>query len=659
MDWKVFSCRILFSIVGPCRLLTRLPRSALPAVPLVVAWCALVQPVRSCRFMRRADLEFASNGEKASIVDALSSTTLEKLVVLGRGACRGNPLEPFDIIDEENHDGLSQKAASWSPLMGSSPPGSPGTATRVTGMHAVLELPGNPSDSAQRGAVALLTGDAPRPWEWGYDALAVAEATEGHALYLTANTCFERLHLVAALGLDSTALSCYLWEAEQSYCFDAHPPPKRLQAQSQQFQLPGASYASTIFRSSSQTMRLEDVDHQTETPALDWRARQMLNPYHHSGHAADVTSAAAHFLCSNVISARLTATDVGAVLFAAAMHDFRHPALSNNYILNAASAACDPVWEGLATTYNDISILESMHAAEAFRLLRKPNANFIATCTSRVRRRFRKIAISCILATDLARAGEFIGKFEKELEKVISYSSFNIDAEPSAGKPSRGAGSGDKDGGPVGFQDDAAKIALAQMIVKVSDVSHPARQWKVHSAWTSRIQEEFAAQGARERRTNLPVSPLCDVSEVMPKAQLGFIDFVVKPCVTPLAKLCSAEGYSLEWLEQLNANRREWQRLHKEQAVRSTSSGCGDPACTQRRSPELAKVSPSPISTDEVPNGSVPTSPGGSRRARDSVKARTPTRRERLGSMSKDRKTELELQPEGNEIDVHSSQAAA
>ena len=62
-------------------------------------------------------------------------------------------------------------------------------------MHAVLELPGNPSDSAQRGAVALLTGDAPRPWEWGYDALAVAEATEGHALYLTANTCFERLHL--------------------------------------------------------------------------------------------------------------------------------------------------------------------------------------------------------------------------------------------------------------------------------------------------------------------------------------------------------------------------------------------------------------------------------------------------------------------------------
>ena len=119
--------------------------------------------------MRRADLEFASNGEKASIVDVLSSTTLEKLVVLGRGACRGNPLEPFDIIDKENHDGLSHKVASWSPLIGSSPPGSPGTATRVTGMHAVLELSGNPSDSAQRGAVAMLTGDAPRPWEWGYD----------------------------------------------------------------------------------------------------------------------------------------------------------------------------------------------------------------------------------------------------------------------------------------------------------------------------------------------------------------------------------------------------------------------------------------------------------------------------------------------------------
>lgn len=35
-----------------------------------------------------------------------------------------------------------------------------------------------------------------------------------------------------------------------------------------------------------------------------------------------------------------------------------------------------------------------------------------------------------------------------------------------------------------------------QMMMKCADISHPARQWKVHERWSLLICEEFYRQGA-------------------------------------------------------------------------------------------------------------------------------------------------------------------
>ena len=364
----------------------------------------------------RRDLVGSELGSWDALVsDKIQSLTLDELLKRAKEACSSAPrIDPFNDGDDAgpSDDNLDQEED-----------------------HAVPQIPGYAVDSsASIGAVQILTGTTPRPWDWGYNALSVAAASEGHALYLTMQISLEQLHIVAALALDSDALSRFLYEAEVAYCFDAQVSS-------------GAASCSP------------------------------KNPYHHSGHAADVTAAASHMLACEEVSSRLQAADALAVLFAAAMHDFRHPGLANNYIINTRAAAHTSLWSELATTYNDTSVLENMHAAQAFRLLNKPGRNFMACCSARHNRRFRHMVINCILATDLARSKEFISKFETELEAAA----VKLAQDPQSAEL-------------FGFVDDAGRLNLAQMIVKASDVSHAARSWEQHIEWTERIQLEFAAQ---------------------------------------------------------------------------------------------------------------------------------------------------------------------
>jgi calcium/calmodulin-dependent 3',5'-cyclic nucleotide phosphodiesterase len=71
---------------------------------------------------------------------------------------------------------------------------------------------------------------------------------------------------------------------------------------------------------------------------------------------------------------------------------------------------------------------------------------------------------------------------------------------------------------------------LMHMILKLADVSHPSKEWKVHRQWTDMIVAEFYKQGRIESSLNMPISPLCDESKAdLPKSQQGFINFVVSP----------------------------------------------------------------------------------------------------------------------------------
>eukprot|EP01105_Mastigella_eilhardi_P021294 TRINITY_DN5146_c0_g1_i10.p1 TRINITY_DN5146_c0_g1~~TRINITY_DN5146_c0_g1_i10.p1 ORF type:complete len:396 (+),score=74.82 TRINITY_DN5146_c0_g1_i10:846-2033(+) len=119
------------------------------------------------------------------------------------------------------------------------------------------------------------------------------------------------------------------------------------------------------------------------------------NPYHNTRHVCDVAQAV-HWMilaCDNVM--QLQPLERFALLFASFIHDMSHPGVNNNFLIATR--------DDLAQTYNDISVLESMHVSSAFKLMAQPALNFIADFSPHKYKEFRSLVVTAILATDMAK----------------------------------------------------------------------------------------------------------------------------------------------------------------------------------------------------------------------------------------------------------------
>ena len=78
-------------------------------------------------------------------------------------------------------------------------------------------------------------------------------------------------------------------------------------------------------------------------------------------------------------------------------------------------------------------------------------------------------------------------------------------------------------------------------ILHCADISNPAKISKVYKKWVDLVFIEFFNQGDMEKKQDLPISLLCDrETTIIPKCQIGFIKFVVKPSFDVL-KIISPE----------------------------------------------------------------------------------------------------------------------
>ena len=72
----------------------------------------------------------------------------------------------------------------------------------------------------------------------------------------------------------------------------------------------------------------------------------------------------------------------------------------------------------IAVRYNDVSVLENYHVAESFAILSRPEYNVVQPFQKDKYKKFRKIMIDAILATDMshhfAQLGIFKGKILSE-----------------------------------------------------------------------------------------------------------------------------------------------------------------------------------------------------------------------------------------------------
>ena len=236
------------------------------------------------------------------------------------------------------------------------------------------------------------------------------------------------------------------------------------------------------------------------------------NPYHTSLHAADVVQAVGAFLVVPRLSSTLSQTDALCVLLAAMIHDFKHPGVSNSYLVKTD----DPI----AVRYNDESVLENFHSSEGFSLLHRDGVggrfDVLGCLSDEARRAARFLIIKLVLATDLANGAKITSAFKSRLSMAHT----------------------------MGETDDD-KLLVMQQMIKCADVSHPARAIEMHERWSSLISEEFYKQGDLEKSIGLPISPLCDrEAHNLAKSQIGFIEYVVKPAFVAFSSFCEVETWN-------------------------------------------------------------------------------------------------------------------
>ena len=91
---------------------------------------------------------------------------------------------------------------------------------------------------------------------------------------------------------------------------------------------------------------------------------------------------------SEVVTAKLEAL---ALVFGAAIHDYRHPGVSNNFLRHTE--------HDIYLTHADESTLERFHVGQAFLLLNNDRLNFMANMKPSERILFRMLVTRLVLAT--------------------------------------------------------------------------------------------------------------------------------------------------------------------------------------------------------------------------------------------------------------------
>lgn len=262
------------------------------------------------------------------------------------------------------------------------------------------------------------------------------------------------------------------------------------------------------------------------------------NPYHNSAHAADVAQFINYMMQLPLIRDSMGALDNMAMLVACIVHDYDHPGKNNAFLVN--------VRDKLAINYNDRSVLENHHASATFRILQDEENNIFCNLTPNQYTQVRAAIVTNVLATDAAMHFDNLGKFK---------------AKTTAGD--------------FDFDKDADRQMVMAMCTKCSDMNNPSRPEALSSEWTRLIMEEFFIQGDTEKELDLPVSMFMDrYSTDIPKCQLGFIDFIVRPMFDAMNAFIPIP----EIMHNIELNRRKWASK-----VEGNGKG-GTPLVTRKRS---------------------------------------------------------------------------
>ncbi|CAE7024751.1 PDE10A [Symbiodinium natans] len=306
---------------------------------------------------------------------------------------------------------------------------------------------------------------------WTADTLTLGELTKNRPLYVMSLSIFRHLGLIQTFGLDETKLKRFLIEVENGY--------------------------------------------------------PQSNRYHNSAHAASVV----HFMYALLVhggvatkcsqAAHKVQEDMRvpfiqlAGILAALMHDFEHEGVTNDFHNKTLTER--------SVTYNNRSVNEQHHVAAAFRVLMKPEMNFLDGMGSDQFQNLRSVVVEMVLATDMALNNELLANF------IQTAQAFGAD----------------------GFSPSTAEEAsmVLKFALKCADIGHLALDWPGHLRWVQRLEEEFFLQGDREKNLKLDPGFLMDRDKPgVSQTQVGFFEAVVLPLFRAFHQACPRVHPMLEIL---------------------------------------------------------------------------------------------------------------
>jgi len=256
------------------------------------------------------------------------------------------------------------------------------------------------------------------------------------------------------------------------------------------------------------------------------------HPYHNRTHVADVLQTV--FKCLTSGGMPVTKEDMLVCFLAAIVHDFEHTGLTNDFLV----ATEHP----LAIVYNDYSPHENHHASAAWKLVTRPEYDFLPDKSRRAV--IRHAMIELVLATDMRNHFTILNQFTNRFNLIEDY----------GGRSSTSPNQPDYRASLLPDLDE--KKLLLQVLLKASDLSHLSATHAVHVRWVTLLEREFFAQGDLEKQLGLEVTPLFDRAKGgVTKSQVSFFDIVGAPL---FAALTAVAQDTSPLLTAVMANRNAW-----------------------------------------------------------------------------------------------------
>ena len=239
------------------------------------------------------------------------------------------------------------------------------------------------------------------------------------------------------------------------------------------------------------------------------------NTYHNFRHGCDVAFTVWRLITVPSLDVALNHLEMFSIMTAALAHDVGHPGVNNVYLVKAGHP--------LAINHNDRSPLENFHCVELYSILSKAETNIFANLTDTQYRDARKIILHAILGTDMTHHFKQITETnlfaELHTENIHEFCVGNVSTIDCLGE-------------------EKNRLFLIEMCLHCADISNPYKSWTCCEKWADLVIEEFCAQGDREKREGLEVTPMCDRATMNKvNSQLGFIEFVVAPLIIAFVKM--------------------------------------------------------------------------------------------------------------------------